>query len=164
MGLLDFQVRICMSSRQSCPCAELKNAWHHTSTPQYILMNLCFITRTSLPLFLRVIQIPEPAFMSKSRFIFLCSGSLFRVCYYSTFSAKDMRNYNQINDCIINKIWTSMGVIWILVFWRYYCLIHPHINNHSPVHSRPGMHYGTAYSLTGHLLYILYLFNMYIYC
>jgi hypothetical protein len=44
---------------------------------------------------------------------------------------------------------------------KRYCLIHPHINSQSPVHSRPGIHYETAYSLTDHFLYNLYLINMY---
>jgi hypothetical protein len=44
------------------------------------------------------------------------------------------------------------------------CLIHPHINRQCPAHCRPAIHYEIAYSLTHHLLYILYLFNMYVYC
>jgi hypothetical protein len=43
-------------------------------------------------------------------------------------------------------------------------LIHLHVNNQSPAHTRPGTHHETAYSLTAHLLHILYFLNMCVYC
>jgi hypothetical protein len=50
----------------------------------------------------------------------------------------------------------NIFVAWTGTNLEGYCLIHPHANNQSPVHNRPGIHNEIAYILT--ILYIIYTF------
>jgi hypothetical protein len=116
----------------------------------------------SLPFVQNILQGRSAQIFQKSRSYLKILGA--RRVTWSKFHSEEPQILGAMVQNLVAWATWHQGFMYPCGWIRQYCLVHPHVNNRSPVHSRPGIHCEIAYSLTIFYTFYTFLTCTYIVC